>query len=73
MKPVAVGLGGRPGPEVPGVPGLYVVGDWVGPEGVLSDASLASAKSASQMIIANKAGRAPSESRPLQLRPALVA
>jgi phytoene dehydrogenase-like protein len=37
------GLSGRPGPAVPGVRGLYVAGDWVGAEGMLADASLASA------------------------------
>jgi phytoene dehydrogenase-like protein len=37
------GLGGRPGPRVPGHPGLVVAGDWVGQEGMLADASLASA------------------------------
>jgi phytoene dehydrogenase-like protein len=39
----AGGLAGRPGPRVPGCPGLAVVGDWVGTEGMLADASLASA------------------------------
>jgi phytoene dehydrogenase-like protein len=37
------GLAGRPGPRVPDAPGVFVVGDWVGPEGMLLDASLASA------------------------------
>jgi phytoene dehydrogenase-like protein len=41
------GVRGRPGPEVPDVPGLFVVGDWVGKEGLLVDASLASAKEVS--------------------------
>ncbi len=40
------GAPGRPGPAVPDVAGLYVAGDWVGPEGLLSDAALASAESA---------------------------
>lgn len=44
------GTAGRPGPEVPGIRGLYVAGDWVGPEGMLADASLASAKLAAEMI-----------------------
>jgi phytoene dehydrogenase-like protein len=48
------GLTGRPLPAVPGVEGLYVVGDWVGPEGMLADASMASAKLAAETI----AGRA---------------
>jgi phytoene dehydrogenase-like protein len=38
------GLKGRASAEVPDVPGLFLVGDWVGPEGLLADASLASAK-----------------------------
>lgn len=40
------GVAGRPGPEVPDVAGLYVVGDWVGPRGMLVDASLSSARAA---------------------------
>lgn len=45
------GTSGRPGPAVPEVRGLYAAGDWVGPEGMLSDASLASARRAAQMIL----------------------
>jgi len=41
---------GRPGPAVPGLPGLYVAGDWVGGEGLLADAALASARAAAEMI-----------------------
>jgi phytoene dehydrogenase-like protein len=41
---------GRPHPGVPGVEGLYVAGDWVGPEGMLADASMASAKLAAETI-----------------------
>jgi phytoene dehydrogenase-like protein len=44
------GTDGRPGPQVNDVPGLFVVGDWVGPKGLLVDASLASAKQAAQLI-----------------------
>ncbi len=40
------GLTGRPGPAVPGIQNLYVAGDWVGPLGQLSGASLASARQA---------------------------
>jgi len=46
------GTRGRPGPRVPDVPGLYVAGDWVGPEGLLADASLASARAAAVAILA---------------------
>jgi phytoene dehydrogenase-like protein len=42
--------GRRPGPAVPGAPGLYVVGDWVGEEGMLADASFASARRAALSI-----------------------
>ncbi len=45
------GLEGRPGPEVPGVPNLYVAGDWVGKQGSLLDAALASARTAAQMVL----------------------
>ena len=44
------GTRGRPGPQVPDVPGLFVVGDWVGQAGLLADASLASAKQAAELI-----------------------
>jgi len=44
------GTKGRPGPEVQDVPGLLVAGDWVGKEGLLADASLASAKEASRLL-----------------------
>jgi phytoene dehydrogenase-like protein len=45
------GTAGRPGPAVPDVPGRYVAGDWVGPEGMLADASLASARRAARLIL----------------------
>jgi phytoene dehydrogenase-like protein len=44
------GTRGRPGPQVDDEPGLFVVGDWVGQEGLLVDASLASAKQAAELI-----------------------
>ena len=40
------GRAGRPNPSVPGIRGLYTIGDWIGPTGMLADASLASAKQA---------------------------
>lgn len=43
------GLAGRPGPAVPGVEGLFVAGDWVGTEGWLADASVASGKLAAEL------------------------
>src|SRR5262249_40306710 len=45
------GTAGRPGPAVPGMPNVYVAGDWVGPEGLLADASLASAKRAAELVV----------------------
>jgi phytoene dehydrogenase-like protein len=36
------GLAGRPGVRVPGVDGLFLAGDWVGPEGMLADAAVSS-------------------------------
>ncbi len=40
---------GRPGPSVPGIRHLYVVGDWVGPAGQLTAAGLASARQAAHL------------------------
>ncbi len=40
------GLAGRPGVTVPGSPGVYLAGDWVGPSGWLSDAAMASGQHA---------------------------
>ena len=51
------GFVGRPGPEVPERPGLYIAGDWVGSDGLLVDASLTSAKSAAEMIVARRSNR----------------
>lgn len=46
------GLTGRYGPDVPEAGPLFVAGDWVGSEGMLSDAAAASARSAAQRIAA---------------------
>lgn len=46
------GLAGRTPAAVPDAPGLYVVGDWVGPEGMLTDAVLLSAREAATLAIA---------------------
>src|ERR671915_822097 len=43
------GLAGRPDPKI--ADNLYVVGDWVGKEGLVSNASFASAKRAAQLIL----------------------
>ena len=45
------GFAGRPGPRVPGLDNLYLAGDWVGPEGFLVDASMASARRAAQLLL----------------------
>lgn len=45
------GAGPAPNPAVPEVQGLYVVGDWVGKEGRLADAAMASAKYAAEQIL----------------------
>ncbi len=57
------GLAGRPTSEAAGLPGLYLAGDWVGPEGFLSDASFASARAAARSIMKT----APSSSLPTQM------
>jgi phytoene dehydrogenase-like protein len=46
------GLRGRPDVAVPHAAGVYVAGDWVGPEAMLADASLASARRAAEAIVA---------------------
>jgi phytoene dehydrogenase-like protein len=46
------GAAGRPGPAVPDVRNLYVVGDWVGQEDQLANASFASARRAAQLMLA---------------------
>ena len=45
------GMDGRPGPAVAGVTNLFIAGDWVGPEGMLVDASLASARQAARVAL----------------------
>jgi phytoene dehydrogenase-like protein len=45
------GITGRPDTKISGAENLYIAGDWVGPEGLLADASFASAKHAAQQIL----------------------
>ncbi len=45
------GFAGRPSVDAAGVTGLYLVGDWVGGEGFLADASFASARVAALQMI----------------------
>lgn len=40
------GLVGRPAIDATSMPGLFLAGDWVGPDGLLADAALASGRSA---------------------------
>lgn len=40
------GLAGRPGVDGAGVPGVYLAGDWIGPDGLLADCALASGAAA---------------------------
>jgi phytoene dehydrogenase-like protein len=42
---------GRPDTKVPETENLYIVGDWIGSEGILADASFASAKRAAEQIL----------------------
>jgi phytoene dehydrogenase-like protein len=62
------GLAGRPPVAVPGAFGLYLAGDWVGPEGWLSDGSLASGERAgllaAQTARSSSAGTATSAPAP---------
>ena len=52
MLPTAVdgGLASRPETRVAEIEGLYLIGDWIGPEGYLVDASMASARRAAQLL-----------------------
>jgi hypothetical protein len=45
-RPVTGGLSGRPNMTASGLPRVFLAGDWVGPDGLLSDASLASGHAA---------------------------
>jgi phytoene dehydrogenase-like protein len=51
------GLEGRPQAEVEDVPGLFLAGDWVGKQGLLVDASFASARQAAERIAAFRTAR----------------
>jgi phytoene dehydrogenase-like protein len=46
------GLAGRATVTLDDLPGIYLAGDWVGPQALLADASLASAYAASELAIA---------------------
>ena len=56
----AADRGRRPEPAVPGFTGLHVVGDWVGPEGMLADAALSSARAVAMDVLGAERTRAAS-------------
>lgn len=45
------GYAGRPKPDGTGVRGVFLAGDWVGDEGMLADASVASGKRAAELFL----------------------
>jgi phytoene dehydrogenase-like protein len=45
------GMYGRPDVIIPEVENIYIVGDWIGPQGLLVDASLSSAKRAAEYML----------------------
>lgn len=51
------GLSGRPPVRIPHIPGVVVVGDWVGPRGHLVDAVVCSAHDAAMSTLAHLEGR----------------
>lgn len=61
MATAGEGLGGRPGPAVPGRDGVYVAGDWVGAEGWLADAAAASARAAARLVLRRSKAKLQSE------------
>jgi thioredoxin reductase len=60
--PEAGGLAGRPGVGDTGVDGVFVAGDWLGPDGHIADAALATGEAAARRAVdhaASVAGAAP--------------
>ena len=53
------GLPGRPAVDATGLPSVYLAGDWVGPDGLLADAALASGQQAGRRAL-RALGRSPS-------------
>jgi phytoene dehydrogenase-like protein len=52
------GNAGRPTPTIADTPNVFVAGDWVGPDGMLGDASLASGRAAGGLAAASAAATA---------------
>lgn len=69
LPPPSRGLAGRPPVVVPGAQGLFLAGDWVGPDGWLADGSLASGERAGLLAAQRAAGSQPETEDP-RLRPA---
>ncbi len=51
--PETGGLAGRVRPELLDAPGIFLAGDWVGPEGLLSDAAIASGERAAKAAVSS--------------------
>ena len=52
-RPATQGTAGRPGVDAAGVRGLAVAGDWIGPGGMLADASILSGAAAATTVAAD--------------------
>ena len=52
----AGGLAGRPPVTATGTPGVLMAGDWVGPDGLLADAALASGHAAGRLAAQHRSG-----------------
>jgi phytoene dehydrogenase-like protein len=50
-RPSLGGMAGRPAVTATGMTNVYLAGDWVGPEGLLADASLASGRAAGRLAL----------------------
>lgn len=51
----AGGMAGRPDSQATGIANLYLAGDWIGAEGFLVDASMASARHAARQLLRDRA------------------
>jgi hypothetical protein len=70
----AIAIAGRPRPAIdaPRTRGVFLAGDWVGPEGMLADAAMASAKGAARAAV-DHAARVAHADRPRAAEAMLVA